>query len=338
MPQPPAADLYIDLGTANTLVATRERGILVNEPSVIAFRETRSGKKTIIAIGNEAKLKIGRTPGNLAACLPLKDGVIADLQATEAMLRYFMSKASRRFSFKRPRVVISLPFDTSDVEKRAVKDAGLAAGARDVTLIEEPMAAAIGTGLHVDEPRGNMVIDIGGGTTEIAVISLCGIVHCETVRVGGHAFDQAIVEYIRRNYNLIVGDQSAEKVKMQIASALPGNRNVISSIRGVDFVSGLPKEVTIGADRINDAISNPLDQIFEAGKRTLERTPPDLIPDILRDGVRVAGGGALIKDLGPRLAQELEIPVRIDPEPLLAIARGGAAVLRNPQLLERITV
>lgn len=332
------ADLYIDLGTANTLVVSRQKGLVANEPSVVAFRDWGMGRKTIIAVGNEAKTKIGRTPGNLVAALPLKDGVIADMDSTEAMLRYFTAKARGRFQVQRPRVVISLPYGVSDVEKKAVREAGMVAGAREVILIDEPMAAAIGAGLPVHAPRGSMVIDIGGGTTEIAVISLFGIVHCEAVRVGGHAFDHAIVEYIRRNHNLIVGDQSAERIKIEIGSALGGDDETKAMIRGVDFVSGLPREVAITSQQVNEALSGLLEVIFEAGRRTLEATPPDLIPDIIRDGVIVTGGGALIKNLDQRLSQELQIPVRIAEEPLTAIARGGEQAIQDAHLLSRITI
>jgi rod shape-determining protein MreB and related proteins len=332
------ADIYIDLGTANTLVMTRDRGLVANEPSVIAYRESYPGQKEIIAVGNEAKVKIGRTPGNLVASFPLKEGVIADLDTTEAMLRYFMTRARRRFQFVRPRVVISLPFGVSDIEKKAVRDAGAAAGAREVILIEEPMAAAIGAGLPVQEPKGNMIIDIGGGTTEIAVISLCGIVHCEAVRVGGHAFDEAIVEYMRRQFNVIVGDQSAERLKIQIGSALPGDTTTAAVIRGVDYITGLPKEISVTSDHIYDAISGHLEQIISAAKKTLEQIPADLVPDVIRDGVMLAGGGALIRDLDTRLRQELQIPVWIVDEPLLAIARGGGKALTDRWLLERIAL
>lgn len=332
------ADLYIDLGTANTLVVARGRGLMANEPSVVAYRDLGRGRRSVIAVGNEAKAKIGRTPGNLVAAFPLKEGVVADIDTTEAMLRYFITKAIGKLRFLRPRIVISLPFGVSDVEKKAVRETGVLAGAREVVLIDEPMAAAIGAGLPVQAPRGNMVIDIGGGTTEIAVISLYGIVHCEAVRVGGHAFDQAIVEYIRRQFNLVVGDQSSEKLKILIGSALPGDRETRASIRGVDFVTGLPKEIVLTADHVHDAISDQLNEIFTAGRRALEVIPPDLVPDIIKDGVVVAGGGALMKHLDQRLRHELKIPVRIADQPLLAIARGGERVIKDARLLEEIAI
>lgn len=334
----PGADIYIDLGTANTLVVTRNRGIVANEPSVIAYREVGYGQKRIVAVGNEAKAKIGRTPGNLFASFPLKDGVIADLDTTEAMLQYFMSRARGKFQFVRPRVVISLPYGVSDVEKKAVRNSGMAAGAREVILIEEPMAAAIGAGLPIQAPRGSMVIDIGGGTTEVAVVSLYGIVHCEAVRIGGHAFDEAIVEYVRRRHNLIVGDQSAERVKKEIGSAMPGDTSLSTTIRGVDFTSGLPNEIEMTSDQVHDALSDLFGQIFEAGRRTLAQIPPELLPDIIHDGAKLAGGGALIRNLDKRLSRELQIPVQIAEDPLLAIAHGGMRALQDGEMLERIAI
>ena len=336
--QASGADVYIDLGTANTIVMAKDRGLVANEPSVVAYREESHGRKTILAVGAEAKAKIGRTPGNLVASFPLRAGVIADLDTTEAMLRYFTARAHRKFQFFRPRVVISLPYGVSDVEKKAVREAGKSAGAREVVLIEEPMAAAIGAGLPVDLPKGNMIIDIGGGTTEVAVISLCGIVHCEAVRVGGHAFDQAIVEFIRKQYNLIVGDQSAERIKVEIGSALAGDNGKTAYIRGVDFVSGLPRELTLTSAQVHAAINPLLEEIVRAAARTLERTPPDLLPDIIQDGVKLAGGGALLNGLSLRLQRDLRLPVTIADEPLLAIARGGHSALKDPPLLERIAL
>jgi rod shape-determining protein MreB and related proteins len=332
------AEIYVDLGTANTLVMTRDRGLIANEPSVVAYREIYPGKKEVVAVGAEAKLKIGRTPGNLVASFPLKDGVIADLDITEAMLRYFINRARGRFGFLRPRVVISLPFGVSDIEKKAVRDAGASAGAREIILIEEPMAAAIGAALPIEEPKGNMIIDIGGGTTEIAVISLFGIVHCEAVRIGGHAFDETIVDYIRRKFNVIVGHQSAERLKIQIGSALPGDHSTSATIRGIDHITGLPKELRVTSAQVHEALAGDLDEIITAAKRTLEQIPADLIPDIIRDGVKVAGGGALLRDLDKRLREELQIPVWIVDDPLLAIARGGSKALRDRNLLERIAL
>ena len=336
------ADIYIDLGTANTLIATRTRGIVANEPSVIAYRKTENGQRKVVAVGDEARAKVGRTPGNLVASFPLKDGVIADLDTTESMLRYFMARAQhtvqRFLKLSRPRVVISLPFGVSDIEKKAVKDAGRLAGARDVVLIEELMAAAIGANLPVHAAQGNMIIDIGGGTTEIAIISLYGIVHCEAVRVGGHAFDEAIVSYMRRRHNLVVGEMSAERIKIDIGSALSGDHKTKGAIRGIDFTTGLPREIQVSAHEIHEAFSPLLTQIYYAGRRALEAVPPDFLPDILREGVRLAGGGALIHGLAKRLEKELGIPVGLSDEPLLAVARGGQRALTDSGLLERIAL
>lgn len=331
------SDIYIDLGTANTLVMDKKRGLIANEPSVIVYKENSYGQRQILAVGNEAKRKLGRTPGNLIASRPLRNGVVAELDATEAMLRYFLS-SSKGMGFARPRLVISLPYGVSDVEKKAVRDCGILAGAREVALIEEPMAAAIGSGLPVDTPRGSMVIDIGGGTTEVAIVALYGIVHCEAVRVGGHRFDEAIVEYIRRKHNLVIGDQSAERLKISIGSAMPGDHETKTSVRGVDFATGLPREVMVTSHQIYEAISPLLDEIVNAGKRALENTPPELLGDIIEDGIVVAGGGALIKRLAERLSYELRVPVAIAEEPLLAIARGGERAIKNPKLLEKIMI
>lgn len=331
------ADFYIDLGTANTLVVSRRRGLVINEPSVIAYRQEGQDRE-IVAVGAEAKEKIGKTPGQLVADHPLKDGVIADLDVTQTMLKYFISQARERFLFSKPRVVISLPYGVTDIEKKAVKDAGFSAGAREVTLIDEPMAAALGSDLPIEEAKGNMIIDIGGGTTEVAVISLYGIVHCEAVRVGGHSFDQAIIEFIRRRHNLVVGSQSAERLKIQIGSALPEADDQSAEIRGVDFTTGLPKAVRITAREIHEALQSELHQIFEAGRRTLEQVPPELMPDLINDGAVVVGGGALLQGLEERLAAELKLPVRIGELPLLAIARGGEKALHIPGLLEKIAI
>jgi rod shape-determining protein MreB len=331
-----AADIYIDLGTANTLVVARGRGILINEPSVIAYRERDSGQRSVIAVGAEAKAKLGRTPSNIVACYPMKDGVIADLDVTETMLRHFMSRVKRPMSFTKPRVVISLPYAANDVDKKAVTQAALSAGAGEITLIDETMAAAVGAGLPIHEPKGNMVIDIGGGTSEIAVISLYGIVHCEAIAVGGHAFDQAIVRHVKRTHNLIIGEQTAERIKIQIGSAMPNDKDTKAQIRGVDFVTNLPRSIDISASEVNEAINDLLSQIVEAGRRTLEKAPPDLVPDLIRDGVVVTGGGGLLKQLDVFLEQQLGIPVRIADDPLTALARGGDIAIQNSTLLKRI--
>lgn len=333
-----SSDVYIDLGTANTLVMDSRRGLVANEPSVVAFMKMGPGRRKIVAVGHEAKAKIGKTPGELVASHPLREGVIAELDTTLAMLKYFLSKRPSRFNFARPRMVISLPYGVSDVEKQAVRECGTAAGARDVVLIEEPMAAAIGSGLPIESAKGSMVIDIGGGTTEIAVISLYGIVVCEAVRVGGHAFDEAIVDYVRRRYNLTVGPASAERLKIQIGSALPGDVETVSQIRGVDFTTGLPREIQLTSHDVYEALAGQLNEIVTAARRALEKTPPELAADIVNSGVVLAGGGALLKGMDVRFAQELRLDVRISDDPLLAIARGGERAVRDPELLSRIAI
>lgn len=329
-------EIYIDLGTANTLVMDRDLGLVANEPSVIAFQELSNGDRRIVAVGREAKKKIGRTPGNLRASHPLKNGVIAELDATQAMLSYFLSFAPRRIV--KPRMVISLPYGVSDIEKSAVRDCGLSAGAREVVLIEEPMAAAIGSGLPVKESRGSMVIDIGGGTTEVAIISLCGIVHCEAIRIGGHRFDEAIVEYLRRRYNLVIGDQSAEKLKISIGTALPIEPVKSDSIRGIDFSTGLPREVILTSSDVLEAIDPLLREIIQAARKAFEQTPPELLGDLIENGIVLVGGGALINNIDRRLENELCIPVRRSADPLLAVAKGGVSSLRDPELLEKISL
>ncbi|RYZ75638.1 MAG: rod shape-determining protein [Proteobacteria bacterium] len=328
--------LYIDLGTANTLVMHGSRGLVANEPSVVAYIQ-RDTRRQIVAVGTEAKSKIGRTPGKLMADHPLRDGVVADLDSTQALLRYFIQAASPRFSFTRPSLVISLPYGVSDVEKKAVRDCAISAGASDVTLIEEPMAAAIGADLPVHAARGNMVIDIGGGTTEAAVISLYGIVACEAVRVGGHAFDESIVELLRRRHNLIIGLPTAERVKIAIGSALSGS-DEFAPVRGLDFTSGLPREVSISAEEIHQALDPHLLEILSAVKRALQLTPPDLLPDLIKTGAVLAGGGALLKGIRERFERELKIPVRIAEDPLLAIANGGRKTLIDKDLLSKISL
>lgn len=329
-------DIYIDLGTANTLVMDRRRGLIANEPSVIAFQEVGPNRRKIIAVGTDAKRKMGRTPGNLEATHPLREGVIADLDATEAMLRHFIEGTYQSFYRVRPNLVISLPYGVSDIEKTAVRDCAMAAGARSISLIEEPMAAAIGAGLPVESSKGSMIIDIGGGTTEVAVIALSGIVHCEAVRLGGHSFDQAIVQHIKRHFNLVIGDQSAEKLKIAVGTAVSGDEQTHSFVRGVDFATGLPREAKVTAQDVYEALSSDLDEIIVAAKRTLEKTPPELLADIIDDGVVLAGGGALLRGMDQRMRIELGIPVRITEDPLLAIARGGQRTLINRELLSNI--
>lgn len=327
-------NIGIDLGTANTLVLVEGRGIVINEPSVVAIdRDTNE----IFAVGNKAKEMVGRTPGNIIAIRPLKDGVIADFEVTERLLRDFLNKATRRSRFRRPRVVISVPSGVTEVEKRAVIDAALSAGAKDARVIEEPMAAAIGAGLPVQEPTGTMIVDIGGGTTEVAVISLGGIVSHRSIRVAGDEMDESIVQYIRRSYNLLIGERTAEKIKAEIGCALLDGRDELTmEVRGRDLVTGLPKTVVVSSSEIYKALEEPVQAILDAVKVTLERTPPELAADIMDRGIMMAGGGSLLQGLDELLMRETGMPVHICEHPLTAVVEGAGQALRHFDLLQRI--
>lgn len=327
-------DIGIDLGTANTLVYVRGRGIVINEPSVVAIdRDT----KQIFAVGNKAKDMVGRTPGNIIAIRPLKDGVIADFDMTERLLKDFIAKATRRSGWLRPRVVVAVPSGVTEVEKRAVIDATLSAGAKDARVIEEPMAAAIGSGLPVQEPTGNMIVDIGGGTTEVAVISLGGIVSHRSIRVAGDEMDESIIQHIRRTYNLLIGERTAEQIKAEIGSAGPiEEQNMEMEVRGRDLVTGLPKTVTVTASEVREALQEPVDAIVEAVKVTLEKTPPELAADIMDRGIVMAGGGSLLRGLDRLLIQETGMPVHIAEQPLTAVVMGTGLALEHFELLQRI--
>ncbi|HBG02767.1 MAG TPA: rod shape-determining protein [Firmicutes bacterium] len=327
-------NIGIDLGTANTLVLVEGRGIVINEPSVVAIdRETNA----IFAVGNKAKEMVGRTPGNIVAIRPLKDGVIADFDITERLLRDFLNKATRRSRLRRPRVIVSVPSGVTEVEKRAVIDAALSAGAKDARVIEEPMAAAIGAGLPVQDPTGTMIVDIGGGTTEVAVISLGGIVSQRSIRVAGDEMDESIVQYIRRAYNLLVGERTAERVKAEIGYALiDGKDEITAELRGRDLVSGLPKTVTVSSTEIYRALEEPVQAIIDAVKVTLERTPPELAADIMDRGIMMAGGGSLLSGLDELLMRETGMPVHIAERPLTAVVEGTGQALRHFELLKRI--
>ena len=327
-------NIGIDLGTANTLVLVEGRGIVINEPSVVAIdRDTNE----IFAVGNKAKEMVGRTPGNIIAIRPLKDGVIADFEITERMLRDFINKATRRSRFRRPRVVISVPSGVTEVEKRAVTDAALSAGAKDARVIEEPMAAAIGAGLPVQDPMGTMIVDIGGGTTEVAVISLGGIVAHRSIRVAGDEMDEAIVQYIRRSYNLLIGERTAEKIKIEIGHALIEPREEETmEVRGRDLVTGLPKTVVVSSTEIHKALEEPIQAIVDAVKVTLEQTPPELAADIMDRGIMLAGGGAMLKGLDELLIRETGMPVHICEHPLTAVVEGAGQALQHYEVLQRI--
>jgi rod shape-determining protein MreB len=331
-------DLAIDLGTANTLVYVRGEGIVCNEPSVVAVQKDNRGARRVLAVGSEAKRMLGRTPGNINAIRPLKDGVIADFEITEAMLRYFIQKIHNRKTLVRPRIVICVPFGVTEVEKRAVRESAESAGAREVYLVEEPMVAAIGAGLPITEPAGNMIVDIGGGTTEVAVISLAGIVFSKSVRVGGDKMDEAIVQYIKRKYNLLVGERTAELVKITIGSAYPGNEIQTMEIKGRDLVAGVPKTVEITDEEIRDSILEPINQIVEVVRIGLERTPPELASDIVDKGIVLAGGGALLRNLDTLLREETGLPVMLADDPLTAVVMGAGKVLDELALLRDIAV
>ena len=331
-------DLAIDLGTANTLVYVKGEGIVCNEPSVVAVQKDNRGSRRVLAVGAEAKRMLGRTPGNINAIRPLKDGVIADFEITEAMLRYFIQKIHNRKTLVRPRIIICVPFGVTEVEKRAVRESAESAGAREVYLVEEPMAAAIGAGLPITEPTGNMIVDIGGGTTEVAVISLAGIVFSKSIRVGGDKMDEAIVQYVKRKYNLLVGERTAELVKITIGSAYPGDEIQTMEIKGRDLVAGVPKTVEITDEEIRESIVEPINAIVEAVRIGLERTPPELASDIVDKGIVLAGGGALLRNLDTLLRDQTGLPVMLADEPLEAVVMGAGKVLDELTLLRDIAI
>ncbi len=328
-------DMAVDLGTANTLVYVRGRGIVLNEPSVVAIN-TKTGQ--ILAVGSEAKKMIGRTPSHIVAIRPLKDGVIADFDVTEKMLRYFIQKVHRRTWLAKPRVVVCVPSGITGVEQRAVEEATISAGARSAFIIEEPMAAAIGAGLPVHEPTGNMVVDIGGGTTEVAVVSLGGIVTSQSIRIGGDELDEAIINYIKKEYSLMLGERTAEEIKMAIASAFPMPEEPNAEIRGRDLVTGLPKTIVVAAEEIRRAIEEPVNAIVDAVKNTLDKTPPELASDIMDKGIVLAGGGSLLKGLDERLKHETGMPIHLADDPLLSVAIGSGKCLEEFEALKRVLI
>ena len=328
-------DMAVDLGTANTLVYVRGRGIVLNEPSVVAVNQDNGA---ILAVGAEAKKMIGRTPGNIVAIRPLKDGVIADFDTTERMLRYFIQKVHRRRYLAKPRIVVCVPSGITGVEQRAVKDAGYAAGARKVYIIEEPMAAAIGAGLPIHEPTGNMVVDIGGGTTEVAVISLGGIVVAQSIRTGGDELDQAIINWVKREFSLLLGERTAEEIKMAIGSACRLPDDVDAEIRGRDLATGLPKTILVSADDIRKALEEPVNAIVNAVKSTLDKTPPELASDLMDRGIVLTGGGAQLRGLDERLRQETNMPIHIADQPLNAVAIGSGKCIEEFEALEKVLI
>ncbi len=330
-------DLAIDLGTANTLVYVKGQGIVINEPSVVAINKNLTGPKRILAVGKEAKEMLGRTPGDIVAIRPLKDGVIADFEITAAMIRYFVEKAHNRRTMVKPRVIVCVPYGITNVEKRAVKEAAESAGVREVFLIEEPMAAAIGAGLPVTEPSGSMIVDIGGGTTEVAVISLAGIVYSKSVRVAGDKMDEAIVNYIKRKYNLLIGERTAEDIKIGIGNAYPSDIIETMHVKGRDMVAGIPKTIQVTSEEIREAIAEPVNIIVEAVRVALEQTPPELAADIVDKGIVLAGGGALIKNLDVLLREETGLPIMIAENPLTSVVIGSGKALDQIHVLSGIT-
>jgi rod shape-determining protein MreB len=323
-------DLSIDLGTANTLIYVRGQGIVLNEPSVVAIRQDRGpgGPKSLAAVGTEAKLMLGRTPGNITTIRPLKDGVIADFTVTEKMLQHFIQKVHETRFFKpSPRVLVCVPYGSTQVERRAIKESAAGAGAREVFLIEEPMAAAVGAGMPVDEARGSMVLDIGGGTSEVAVLSLNGIVYSASVRIGGDRFDEAIINYVRRNYGTLIGESTAENIKQKIGAAFPGSEVNEIEVKGRNLAEGIPRSFTLNSNEILEALQEPLSGIVGAVKTALEQTPPELGADVAERGIVLTGGGALLRDLDRLLMEETGLPVVIAEDPLTCVARGGGRAL-----------
>ncbi|BEK29214.1 rod shape-determining protein [Campylobacter jejuni] len=333
-----SSDMGIDLGTANTLVLVKDKGIVINEPSVVAVERERYGSKAkILAVGKEAKDMVGKTPGNIEAIRPMKDGVIADFDMTEKMIRYFIEKTHRRKSFLRPRIIISVPYGLTQVERKAVRESALSAGAREVFLIEEPMAAAIGASLPIQEPKGNLVVDIGGGTTEIGVISLGGLVISKSIRTAGDKLDMSIVNYVKEKYNLIIGERTGEEIKITIGSAIQLPKELSMVVKGRDQVSGLLSRIELTSEDVREAMREYLKEIANALKMVLEMMPPDLASDIVENGVVLTGGGALIRGLDKYLSEIVRLPVYIADEPLLAVAKGTGKALEEISLLQQLT-
>ncbi|MDP8211831.1 MAG: rod shape-determining protein [Candidatus Zapsychrus exili] len=325
-------DMGIDLGTATTLVFVKGEGVVLCEPSVVAIEKETN---RVIAVGEDAKKMLGRTPGNIIAIRPMKDGVISDFEITEAMLKYFIKKVHKRKVLVRPAMIIAIPSGITAVEKRAVRDSAERAGARSVELIEEPKAAAVGVGLPVEEPAGNMIIDIGGGTTEFAVISLGGLVYAKSIRIAGDEMDAAIIEYLRKTYNLMIGERTAEEIKIRIGSAYPLEEEINMDVRGRDLISGLPKTIAITSVEIREALQDPVQAIVDASKSTLEQTPPELSADLIDRGIVMAGGGSLLRGLDKRISEETGLPVHIADDPLTAVVLGTGQMLNMPSRLRR---
>lgn len=332
-----SSDLAIDLGTANTLIYVKGKGIVANEPSVVAIKNGKSARR-IVAVGKEAKHMCGRTPIGITAIRPLQDGVIADFEVTEEMLRFFIQRAHNRKTLVRPRVIICVPFGITEVEKRAVRESAESAGAREVFLVVEPMAAAIGAGLPITEACGSMIVDIGGGTTEVAVISLKGIVHSQSIRVGGDKMDEAIINYVKRSYNLAIGEGTAEQLKISLGTALPTGEDTAVEVTGRDLVGGLPKTIVITENEIREALHEPIKQIIEVIRQVLERTPAELASDIVDRGITLAGGGSLLRNLDKMIQRMTGLPVILADDPLTAVVIGSGKILDNLDLLKEVTI
>jgi len=333
-----SSDLAIDLGTANTLVYAKGKGIVVSEPSVVAVIKDARGPDKVLAVGREAKEMLGRTPGHIVAIRPMREGVIADFEITEAMLRYFIKRVHNRSTLVRPRIVVAVPSGITEVEKRAVRESAMSAGAREVYLIEEPMAAAIGAGLPVTEPSGNMIVDIGGGTTEVAVLSLSGIVYSNSTRVGGDKMDEAIINYVKRKYNLLIGERTAELVKINIGTAYPTDELKSIEVKGRDLVAGVPKTLELKSDEVCEALAEPVNTVVESVKIALESTQPELAADIVDKGIVMTGGGALLSNLDILLREATGLPVMLAEDPLTAVVLGTGRCLDELQLLRDVTI
>lgn len=331
-----AADIYVDLGTANTLIAARGHGIILNEPSLVAYSETSPGRRRILAIGSEVKEVVTKTPGNTFIQKPVRDGVIADFDFAQEMLTHFLSKPLVRKAFSRPRVIVSLPYGVTEVEKKAVIEACQSAGAREVFLIDEPMAAAIGADLPIKSARGSMIVDIGGGTTEIAVIALSDIVYCEAVKIGGHKMDEGIIDYFKKEKKIVLSENTAEDLKIHFGTAVPRKNIRVTLVQGRDANTGLTKTLEASSEDVGNAINDSLEVIINGIHRALEKTPPELVSDLIENGLVLAGGGALVRDFDIRIQNEVRIPVKVAANPLTAIAIGGTKVLEDPDLLRKI--
>lgn len=332
-----SSDMSIDLGTANTLVLVKGRGIIINEPSVVAVQRDKYGKQKILAVGHEAKNMVGKTPGDIEAIRPMRDGVIADFDMTEKMIRYFIEKAHKRKSFLRPRIIICVPYGLTQVERKAVRESAMSAGAREVFLIEEPMAAAIGADLPIREPKGSLVVDIGGGTTEIGVVSLGGLVISKSIRTAGDKLDMSIVDYVKRKYNLLIGERTGEEIKIEVGSAVQLDEELAMMVKGRDQVSGLLSRIELTSEDVREAMREPLKEVADALKDVLEVMPPDLAGDIVENGVVLTGGGALIRGFDKYLADIVKLPVFVADEPLLAVAKGTGKALEEIQLLQQLS-